>query len=209
MGSDRPTFFEIFTAISFCYFADHKVDIAVIETGMGGRLDSTNVITPEVCAITSISKDHMSVLGSTLSKIAEEKAGIFKKDVPAVTCIQDPDVMNVLKRVAATAKAGGVGGGGLQVVGQDIEFSYRFEITRPIGPHMRVCLTTETSRFEHLAVPLMGEHQAVNCGLALAMLDKLKQRGFKFEDAQGVGGVGEGEDSGAAGGVEPASPRDH
>jgi dihydrofolate synthase/folylpolyglutamate synthase len=183
MAADRPTFFEIFTAMSFCYFADQKVDIAVIETGMGGRLDSTNVITPEVCAITSISKDHMSVLGNTTSKIAEEKAGIFKKDVPAVTCIQDPDVTAVLKRVAAAAKAP------LHVVGQDIEFSYRFEITRPIGPHMRVCLSTETSRFEHLAVPLMGEHQAVNCGLALAMLDKLKQRGLPFDDSKALEGL--------------------
>jgi dihydrofolate synthase/folylpolyglutamate synthase len=183
MAADRPTFFEIFTAMAFCYFADQKVDIAVIETGMGGRLDSTNVITPEVCAITSISKDHMSVLGNTTSKIAEEKAGIFKKDVPAVTCIQDADVTGVLKRVAATAKAP------LHVVGQDIEFSYRFEITRPIGPHMRVCLSTETSRFEHLAVPLMGEHQAVNCGLALAMLDKLKQRGLSFDDSKALEGL--------------------
>ena len=183
MTNDRPTFFEIFTAMAFCYFADQKVDIAVIETGMGGRLDSTNVITPEVTAITSISKDHMSVLGNSLTKIAEEKAGIFKKDIPAVTCIQDSEIVNVLKRVAGTAKAP------LQVVGQDIEFSYRFEITRPIGPHMRVCLTTESSRFEHLAVPLMGEHQAVNCGLALAMLDKLKQRGFTFDDSKALEGL--------------------
>src|ERR1700744_6240581 len=183
MGSERPTFFEIFTAMAFCYFADQKVDIAVIETGMGGRLDSTNVISPEVVAITSISKDHMSVLGNSLTKIAEEKAGIFKKDIPAVTCIQDGEIANVLKRVAGTAKAP------LQVVGQDIEFSYRFEITRPIGPHMRVCLTTESSRFEHLAVPLMGEHQAVNCGLALAMLDKLKQRGFAFDDSKALEGL--------------------
>ncbi len=183
MAADRPTFFEIFTAMSFCYFADQKVDLAVIETGMGGRLDSTNVISPEVCAITSISKDHMSVLGNTTTKIAEEKAGIFKKDVPAVTCIQDADVMEVLKRVAVAAKAP------LQVVGQDIEFSYRFEITRPIGPHMRVCLSTETSRFEHLAVPLMGEHQAVNCGLALAMLDKLKGRGLAFDDSKALEGL--------------------
>jgi dihydrofolate synthase/folylpolyglutamate synthase len=183
MAADRPTFFEIFTAMAFCYFADQKVDIAVIETGMGGRLDSTNVITPEVCAITSISKDHMSVLGNTTTKIAEEKAGIFKKDIPAVTCIQDADVTGVLKRVAANAKAP------LHIVGQDIEFSYRFEITRPIGPHMRVCLSTETSRFEHLAVPLMGEHQAVNCGLALAMLDKLKQRGLVFDDSKALEGL--------------------
>lgn len=183
MSADRPTFFEIFTAMSFCYFADEKVDIAVIETGMGGRLDSTNVITPEVCAITSISKDHMSVLGNSLTKIAEEKAGIFKREIPAVTCIQESDVAGVLKRVATTAKAP------LQIVGQDIEFSYRFEITRPIGPHMRVCLTTESSRFEHLAVPLMGEHQAVNCGLALAVLDKLKQRGLAFDDAKALEGL--------------------
>lgn len=182
-GGERPTFFEIFTALSFCHFADQKVDIAVIETGMGGRLDSTNVISPEVCAITSISKDHMSVLGNTISKIAEEKAGIFKKDVPALTCQQDPDVMNVFRRVAATNKTP------LGVVGQDLEFSYRFEITRPIGPHMRVCLTTEINRFEHLAVPLMGEHQAVNCGLALAMLDRLKQRGLNFEITKALEGL--------------------
>ena len=182
-AGERPTFFEIFTAMAFCYFADQKVDIAVIETGMGGRLDSTNVISPEVCAITNISKDHMSVLGNTITKIAEEKAGIFKRDVPAVTCVQDVDVTGVLRRVALASKAP------LHVVGQDIEFSYRFEITRPIGPHMRVCLTTETSRFEHLAVPLMGEHQAVNCGLALAMLDRLKQRGLPFDDVKALEGL--------------------
>jgi dihydrofolate synthase/folylpolyglutamate synthase len=182
-GGLRPTFFEIFTAMSFCYFADQHVDIAVIETGMGGRLDSTNVITPEVCAITNISKDHMSVLGHTLPKIAEEKAGIFKKDVPAVTCQQEPEVTAVLRRIAATNKAP------LQVVGEDVEFSYRFEITRPIGPHMRVCMTTEGNRFEHLAVPLMGEHQAVNCGLALAMLDKLHRGGLTFDLPKALEGL--------------------
>jgi len=182
-SGERPTFFEIFTAMSFCHFADQKVDIAVIETGMGGRLDSTNVITPEVCAITSISKDHMAVLGNTLAKIAAEKGGIFKKDIPAVTCVQDPEAMAVLQRVAAGAKTP------LSVVGQDIEFSYRFEITRPIGPHMRVCMTTEMNRFEHLTVPLMGEHQAVNCGLALAMLDRLKARGLSFDVTKALEGL--------------------
>jgi dihydrofolate synthase/folylpolyglutamate synthase len=182
-GNERPTFFEIFTAMAFTYYAEENVDIAVIETGMGGRLDSTNVISPEVCAVTSISKDHMSVLGNTLTKIAEEKAGIFKKDIPALTCQQTPEVMNVFRRVAGTAKCP------LNVVGQDLEFSFRFEITRPIGPHMRVCLTTETNRFEHLAVPLMGEHQAVNCGLALAMLDRLKQRGLNFEMTKALEGL--------------------
>jgi len=183
MTADRPTFFEIFTAMAFCYFADKKVDIAVIETGMGGRLDSTNVITPEVTAITSISKDHMQILGNSVSKIAEEKAGIFKKDVPALSCLQDPDVIGVLRRVAGNAKTT------IQIVGQDIEFSYRFEVTRPIGPHMRVNLTTEASRYEHLIVPLMGEHQAINCGLALAVIDKLKTRGLKFEEVKSLDGL--------------------
>ena len=183
MAADRPTFFEIFTALSFCYFADQKVDVAVIETGLGGRLDSTNVITPEVTGITSISKDHMSVLGNSTTKIAEEKAGIFKKDIPAVTVVQEPAVENVLRRVALQTKTT------LEFVGTDIEFSHRFEVTKPQGAHMRVCLSTEVSRFEHLAVPLMGEHQAVNCGLALAMLDKLKRRGFAFDDSKAVEGL--------------------
>src|ERR1039458_5687043 len=77
-STDKPTFFEIFTAMGFCYFADQNVDIAVIETGLGGRLDSTNVIQPEVCGITSISMDHVHQLGNSLGLIATEKAGIFK-----------------------------------------------------------------------------------------------------------------------------------
>lgn len=184
MGELRPTFFEIFTAMGFCYFADCEVDIAVIETGLGGRLDSTNVITPEVTAITSISKDHMAVLGNSVTRIAEEKAGIFKKDIPALSCQQPPEVRSTLERVARNARTA------LQFVGSDIEFSYRFECTRPIGPHMRVCLSTETSRFEHLTVPLMGEHQAINCGLALAILDKLKGRGLPIDEAKAAEGLG-------------------
>ena len=92
-----------------------------------------------------------------------------------------PDLSAGQRRDERLPAGGGNAKTNLAVVGQDLEFSYRFEITRPIGPHMRVCLTTETNRFEHLAVPLMGEHQAVNCGLALAMLDRLKQRGLNFE----------------------------
>ena len=77
-----PSFFEITVAMAFQYFADNKVDIAVIETGLGGRLDSTNVITPEISVITNIGWDHMNLLGDTLEAIAGEKAGIIKKDSP-------------------------------------------------------------------------------------------------------------------------------
>src|SRR5271154_5378062 len=115
-----PTYFDVLTAIAFKYFADHKVDIAVIETGLGGRLDSTNVIRPDVTAITSISHDHMAQLGPTLGHIATEKAGIFKPGVPAVTVLQDPDAEAALKRVADKV------GAPLDICGKSIEFSYRF-----------------------------------------------------------------------------------
>src|SRR5436309_7471166 len=178
-----PTYFDVLTAAAFKYFADQKIDIAVVETGLGGRLDSTNVIKPEVTAITSISKDHMAQLGNTLALIAQEKAGIFKKDIPAVTVTQDPDAEAVLARVAAKV------GAPFDVVGKTIEFSYRFESSRMLGPHNRVCLTTPATKFEHLAVPLMGEHQAINCGLALAVMDKLKQRGLPIIDTKAMEGL--------------------
>src|SRR3954447_21265862 len=96
-----PTYFDVLTAMALKYFEEQDVDIAVIETGLGGRLDSTNVIKPEVTAITSLSKDHMAQLGYTIAKIAEEKAGIFKTGVPAVSVMQNGEAEAVLKRVAA------------------------------------------------------------------------------------------------------------
>ena len=178
-----PTYFDVLTAVAFKYFAEQKVSLGVIETGLGGRLDSTNVIKPEVTAITSISKDHMAQLGNTLSRIAEEKAGIFKTGVPAVTVQQDADVELVLKRVAESR------GVELAVAGKDIEFSYRFESSRLQGPHNRICLSTPHSKFEHLAVPLLGEHQAINCGLALSIVDRLKTRGFVINDSRAMEGL--------------------
>ena len=178
-----PTYFDVLTAIAFKYFAERKVDIAVIETGLGGRLDSTNVITPEVTAITSISKDHTAQLGNTLALIATEKAGIFKAGVPAVTVVQDPEAEQALQAVAAKT------GVQLDICGKTIEFSYRFESSRMLGPHNRVCLTTPNSKFEHLAVPMIGEHQAINCGLALCIVDRLKGRGIAINDARAMEGL--------------------
>ena len=116
------------TAIAFKYFAEQKVELAVVETGLGGRLDSTNVIKPEVTAITSISKDHMAQLGNTLAKIAEEKAGIFKPGVPAVTVQQDPDVEAVLKRVAENV------GAPLDIAGKSDRVQLPVRVEPPAGP---------------------------------------------------------------------------
>ncbi len=183
MTDDRPTFFEMFTALAFMYFADQDVDVAVIETGLGGRLDSTNIISPAVCGVTSISMDHVHQLGHTLGAIAGEKAGIFKKDIPAVSVTQVPEAKRVLKKMAVEHKAK------LMFTGEDIEFSYRVESSRKDGCHTRVCLTTPFSRFEHLPVPLPGEHQALNCGLALALLDQLKAQGMKIDDSAAMAGL--------------------
>ena len=181
--TSAPTFFEIMTAIAFMHFANNKADVAVIETGMGGRLDSTNVIKPKVVGITNLSFDHQKQLGNTIEEIAKEKAGIFKPGVPIVTVQQDPNAMRVLKAQAAAVKAP------FSVTGVDIDFSHRFETSPEHGPHNRVCLTTPTSKFEHLRVPLLGIHQAVNCGLALAMLDKLKGCGFDIDNDKSIAGL--------------------
>ncbi len=173
--TDPPSFFEVMTALAFLYFADNEVDIAVIETGLGGRLDSTNVIKPKVVGITSLSIDHQEQLGKDIDSIATEKAGIFKKGVPVVTVEQKPEAMKVLKTEALKLDAP------FMVTGKDIDFSYRFETSREHGPHTRICLTTPTSKFEHLRVPMHGTHQAINCGLALAMLDKLKESGYEID----------------------------
>jgi len=181
--TDTLTFFEIMTALAFLYFLDKAIDIGVIETGMGGRLDSTNVIEPKVIGITSLSIDHIQQLGNTIDRIAKEKAGVFKPGVPIVTVQQEPAAMQVLKSHANAVKAP------LSVTGQDIDFSHRFETSREHGPHTRICLTTPTSKFEHLRVPLHGRHQAINCGLALAMLDKLKTMGYTIDNEKAIEGL--------------------
>ncbi|MBU1518722.1 MAG: bifunctional folylpolyglutamate synthase/dihydrofolate synthase [Planctomycetes bacterium] len=181
--ADMPTFFEIFTTIAFLYFVDKKVDIAVVETGLGGRLDSTNVLEPAVVGMTSISIDHQNLLGNTLDSIAKEKAGVIKKGIPIISVPQEALAMKEIKKQALAVKAP------LWVTGKDIDFSYRFESSREHGPHTRICLTTPTSKFEHLKVPLPGEHQAINCGLAIAMLDVLKTGGYKIDDAKAIAGL--------------------
>jgi dihydrofolate synthase/folylpolyglutamate synthase len=179
----EATHFELLTAMAFVHFAEQAVDIAVVEVGMGGRLDATNVIQPEVCAIASIQLEHTQILGTTLEKIAAEKAGIMKPGVPCVSSPQAAGVKAVLKAAAAEAPCP------MLVLGEDLEFSSRFESSPELGPHARVCLNTPRSQFEHLPVPLRGEHQAVNCGVALAILDQLRARGVETPEVRVASGL--------------------
>ncbi|MDH5609863.1 MAG: Mur ligase family protein, partial [Cyclobacteriaceae bacterium] len=100
-----PSFFEVTVAMAFDYFARQEVDIAIVETGLGGRLDSTNVIVPELCLITSIGFDHMDILGHTLEKIASEKAGIIKPGIPVVIGAHQPDILSVFTEKARELNA--------------------------------------------------------------------------------------------------------
>lgn len=180
---ENPTFFEILTAAAFLHFSQQKVDIAVIETGLGGRLDSTNVIKPEVCGIVNISYDHMQQLGHSLEAIAEEKAGIFKTGVPVILAPQPPGVKRVFRDMAQKV------GCELRFVGDDLEFSYRFESSRETGPQTRVCMSARATRFDHVHVPLLGEHQALNCAVALGMIDALRERGWQLPEQPSIDGL--------------------
>ena len=138
----------------------------------------------EVSAITAIQLEHTHILGDTLDKIAREKAGIIKPGVPVLTIPQQkPAILEAIKEIAQRE------GAPIAVVGQTIEFSSRFESTSQLGAHMRVSLATPRVQFEHVAVPLRGEHQAMNCGLALAILDRLKEREVAISERLAAAGL--------------------
>ncbi|MBI4823386.1 MAG: bifunctional folylpolyglutamate synthase/dihydrofolate synthase [Nitrospirae bacterium] len=156
-----PTFFEFVTAMGLLYFKRKAVDWAVIETGMGGRLDATNVINPEVSVITHIGCDHKEFLGDTLEEIAGEKAGIIKPNTPVVTCPQGLEVMNLI------AKKAGDNSSPLYIMGRD--FSVTFKAHTETG----ICLdyTSHWQAITDLRIPLHGRYQAENAGLAIEAVE--------------------------------------
>ncbi len=154
------TWFELMTILAFLYFAREGADIAIIEVGLGGRLDSTNIITPLVSVITSLSYDHTYLLGDTLADIAYEKAGIIKPGVPVVSAPQDPEALEVLERIAAERSAP------LTLVGRDWTYAPIHADdtgqTFAAGPSG----TPQTQYW----TPLLGRHQVINSTVALAAL---------------------------------------
>ncbi len=156
----RSTFFEATTCVAFLYFADEEVDVAVLETGLGGRLDATNVVVPEVSVITSVGFDHMDYLGNTIRSIAREKGGIIKHGIPAVTSSRDKVVLEVLAGIARRR---------------------RTRLTRA-WTRARVSASrpgrVRTAAFGEIRMRpgLGGHHQAANAQLAVAALDLLMTR---------------------------------
>jgi len=179
-----PTFFELVTAAGFSHFAREKVDIAVIEVGFGGRLDSTNVILPLASVITAIGLDHTHILGDTLAQIAKEKSGIFKPNAPAF-CLCQSDELNAVFQQAAQKSSTP-----LKIVGKDIEVSSHSS-SEDDTYKTYVSIKGPSFKYTDIPVPLSGEHQAMNCALAISAVETLRKSGFKMSDEALLAGLSE------------------
>jgi len=160
-GGPRLSFFEVFTLMAFDAFADAPVDVAVIEVGMGGRWDATNVVTADVAVITPVALDHMQWLGPTLREIAGEKVGIIKDGSVVVSADQREEVAGIIAVAAAQH------GSRLLEVGRDLAVTRR---QVAVGGQV-LTLRTPAAIYEDIFLPLLGEHQAVNAMLALAAVE--------------------------------------
>jgi dihydrofolate synthase/folylpolyglutamate synthase len=169
----QPSFFEMTVALAFDHFAKEKVDIALIEVGLGGRLDSTNIITPEVCLITNISFDHQSLLGNTLPEIAAEKAGIIKPNVPVVISQTHPETEAVFKEKAISEHSPIIfASQELEVLNPDVDFAARvFDVYQ--GDHVFL---------SNVEVSLLGSYQEKNLPGVLMVVEELRKKGFDISE---------------------------
>jgi dihydrofolate synthase/folylpolyglutamate synthase len=172
------TTFEILTALAFMYFQEKGATYQVLEAGLGGRLDATNVVLPEVCVITSISYDHMDVLGNTLAEIAEEKAGIIKPGSVVVTAPQTPEAMKVLEDMCRQQ------GVKLVRVGSDIGWQQK-----SISPEKQSFHLRGLRGDYNIEVPLLGEHQLENAATAVAAAEVLAGRGAEITVEAIISGI--------------------
>lgn len=170
--TEGPTFFDITTALGLLYFADRQADAVVLEVGLGGRLDSTNVCLPVITAITSISRDHTKQLGETLAEIAGEKAGIAKPGVPMVSGVTQPNPRAV---VAAAAREHGCR---LIEIGRDFGFSRNAQLVDYWLAH-----GSEREQLRRVTLGARGVHQAHNAAVALAIATELANQGWRLPEA--------------------------
>lgn len=173
---ERITFFEFTTAMALIYFKEEEVDIAVMETGMGGRLDATNVIRPLVSVITNISVEHKEYLGDTIEAIASEKAGIIKDGVPLITGVEQPTAFQVIEKVCSEK------GALLYRLGRDFSFQRK-------GGNTFLYNGIKES-FDALTLNLRGGHQFQNASIAIAAVEMLRDKGFLISPEALIDGLG-------------------
>ena len=176
----QPSFFEWTVGLAFQYFADEKVDISIIETGLGGRLDSTNIINPELSIITNISYDHKNLLGDTLEKIATEKAGIIKTGIPVIIGERQLETENVFIEMAKQENS-------------EISFAAeKYEAVLKERDNLFSCLKITSANkivYENLLLSLQGNYQLKNICTVLAAIDELRNKKFKINDAHILEGL--------------------
>ncbi|RCK76415.1 MAG: Dihydrofolate synthase [Anaerolineae bacterium] len=176
------TTFEITTALAFLYFKEKNVDAAVIEVGLGGRLDATNIVLPVVSVITSISYDHIQVLGNTLTAIATEKCGIIKSGIPVVSAPQEPEAMAVIEQIAGERSAP------LSIVGRDIlarpmRRSLNHQVIELLLPVEKGSpIKEDASRKLEVVLPLLGDHQVENAAVAYLAIDRFRENALSVSD---------------------------
>lgn len=171
-----PTYFEVSVALALLYFLQEGVDRAVLEVGVGGRLDATNVCDPELSIITSISYDHTDVLGHTLTEIATEKAGIIRPGRPVVSAPQPEEARAVIVKVCERL------GAPLVEVGRDTRYTVERMGLEGVG----FTVVTPRGSYEGLHLPLLGRHQAMNCAVALSAAEILLGHRCRMIDADAV-----------------------
>jgi dihydrofolate synthase/folylpolyglutamate synthase len=164
--SHHPTFFEVLTAATFEMFARQKIDLAVVEVGMGGRFDATNILHPILSVITNIEKDHTEYLGKTLDRIALEKCGIIRENGFLITGKMKKSPLKMMKKICREKKSS------LVDASEDCEFSLNDDGT--------VTLITPSFQYEKLRIPLLGEHQIENAAVAVRGAEILSEMGFNI-----------------------------
>ena len=170
--------YEVATALMFLAFRDLEARHAVVEVGIGGRLDATNIVEPLVTVITSISFDHMALLGNTLGAIAREKAGIVKPGVPLICSAEAPEALDVIEAVCRERGAPFIRVGRSGCVA--CEYSYAPRSADTLGQTFD--LSTPRRTYEDLRLNLLGEHQLENAGAAVAAVNALRERGLPVDD---------------------------
>lgn len=159
-GKEHPTLFELETAVAFLWFLEQQVDVVFLETGLGGRLDSTNVIEHPLCVLfASISRDHMAILGDTIEEIAREKAGIMKKGCPIISYPNEPKVENVLRQVAKEVEAP------IFIVDENEIKKETYSLEGQVFSY---------KQYKKLTLSLLGEHQLKNAAVVLEAIEQLK-----------------------------------
>lgn len=174
MWKIQPSFFELTVAMAFDYFATEKVDVAVMEVGLGGRLDSTNIITPDVSIITNIGFDHVNLLGDTLEKIAAEKAGIIKANVPVVIGTTQTKIKTVFEQKAKEK--------GAPVYFADQQYEVLYSMMTVDGKQQLHVEDREKNFSQDLQLDLLGQYQHKNIPTVLKAVEELRKKGYQLSD---------------------------